>query len=219
MRTWDDIASTPAKRWLMRVGGSNPLESEEGRARVAREIAERIVAAMPAGSKGDGGEKLTLDANLLHDYWKQRPRRWAIERLLELATAGEVDVAVNRYVRDDVPDPPLRDRLDELPRLHIRENGGVFQLGISALGGSDGFGSDEFVAFERYLAKSWKPTRGRPPDRRDWLHLHAHHIQGRDRFLTWDEPPLELGALLEPIFRLGVARPDDYLAAHGEASG
>jgi hypothetical protein len=200
------------------VKGTN-ARVREGRARVVREIAERVVGAFPATSKDEGREKLTLDANLLHDFWKQRPRRWAIESLLELAAAGEVELAVTRYVRADVPHPPLRDRLDELPRLQIRETGGVFQLGISRFGGSDGLGSDEFVAFERALAESWTPTRGRPPDRRDWLHLHAHHIQGRDRFLTWDEPLLELGELLEPVFRLGVVRPDDYLAARGEAPG
>jgi hypothetical protein len=203
----------------MAMEGSNPLESEEGRARVAREIAERIVSALPAESKGDGREKLTLDANLLHDYWKQRPRRWAIERLIELAAGGQVELAVTRYVRDDIPNAPLRDRLDELPRLHIRETSGLFQFDISPIGGSDGLGSDEFIAFERALAESWKPTRGRPPDRRDWLHLHAHHIQGRDRFLTWDEPLLELGDLLEPVFRLGVIRPDAYLATRDEPPG
>ena len=93
--------------------------------------------------------------------------------------------------------------------------GGVFTLGESRLGGPDGLGSERFIKVEQALAE-WSPSRGTPPDGRDWLHLHTRHIRGRDRFLTWDEPMLELGRLLEPHLALGVTRPDDYLAERGE---
>jgi hypothetical protein len=34
-------------------------------------------------------DHLTIDTNLLHEYWKQPPRRPAVEKLLELAAAEE----------------------------------------------------------------------------------------------------------------------------------
>jgi hypothetical protein len=38
--------------------------------------------------------RLTLDSNLLLEYWKEQSRRDATEALLELARKGEVELAV-----------------------------------------------------------------------------------------------------------------------------
>jgi hypothetical protein len=160
-------------------------------------------------------DAVTLDTNLLHDYWKDRPRKWAIERLVELAAAGTIDLVVTRYVHDDVPASPLRDRIAELPKLQIGMTGGLFTLDVSPLGGSDFFGSDAFLKCQSALA-TWRPSSRKPPDGRDWNHLHAHYAKRRDFFLTWDEPLLELGELLQPGFSLGVTRPDAYLQTRGD---
>jgi hypothetical protein len=43
--------------------------------------------------------------------------------------------------------------------------------------------------------------------------LHAHFIQGRDVFLTWDKGLLDLGKLLAAAgFTIRVMQPEDYLA-------
>ncbi len=180
-------------------------------AQLVDEIAARALAAVE-----EAPDRLTLDTDLVRDYWQDFPRRWAIERLLELAEAGEVDLAVTRYIRADIPDAPLRDRLDELPELKVRETGGLFTFGVSRLDGPDVFGDAAMLSFENAIAATWKPSKGKPPDSRDWKHLHTHYALGRVRFLTWDRGLLELGELLEPIFRLGVVRPDDYLRERGE---
>jgi hypothetical protein len=88
--------------------------------------------------------------------------------------------------------------------------GGLFTLGESALGGRDMLGSQAFLDCKTAFAPWW-PSKGRAPDRRDWSHLHAHYVLRRDRFLTWDEPLLELGSILEAGFPLGVCKPDEYL--------
>lgn len=157
-------------------------------------------------------DALTVDTNLIQDYWKQRPRKWAIERLLELAREGSVNLVVTRYIEDDVPCSPLRDRIAELPALEIGKTGGLFIIGGSAVGGLDFFGSDAFLNCQAAFAE-WRPSKGKRPDGRDWNHLHAHYAQRRDYFLTWDGPLLELGSILEAGFPLGVIKPDEYLRA------
>jgi hypothetical protein len=123
-------------------------------------------------------DRLTLDANLLHEYWKQRPRKAAVEKLLDLAGAGSVDLAVTRYVLDDFPDSEglLAGRLAELPELRISQTGGVFTLDVSGLDGPDGLGDQDFLDLQYEIVASWPTHEGKPPDGRDWMHLHAHSI-------------------------------------------
>ncbi len=158
-------------------------------------------------------DRLTLDTNLVQEHWKRRPKRKVVEALVALAEAGEVDLAVTRYIRADVPREPLASRINDLAaELNATETGGVFTLDESRLNGPDGLGSQAMLDFQAALGPAWKPKRGQPPDRRDWLHLHAHLIQGRDFFLTWDEGVVELGNELQRAgFAIRVARPEDYL--------
>jgi hypothetical protein len=110
--------------------------------RVCGQLARSDFAGAPkANSEVD---QVTLDTNLLHDLWKDRPRRWAIEDLVELAHEGSIALAVTAYVNDDVPYSPLRDRISELPQLNIRVTGGLFTVSESALDGADFFGSEAF---------------------------------------------------------------------------
>jgi hypothetical protein len=73
-------------------------------------------------------EKLTLDTMLLQDYWKQRPRKDAIERLVKLAGQGRVDLAVTARIREDVSNEPLASEIDKLSELNVRETGSVTRL-------------------------------------------------------------------------------------------
>src|SRR5437879_6211787 len=124
-------------------------------------------------------DQLTLDTNLVQEYWKGQAKQQVVETLVVLAEAGEVDLAVTRYIRADVPREPLPSRINHLAaELLATETGGVFTLDESRLNGPDGLGSQAMLDFQNALGPNWKPKRGRPPDRRDWLHLHAHLIQG-----------------------------------------
>ena len=42
--------------------------------------------------------QVTLDTNLLLEYWKQQDRRMIVERLIELARAGRVNLAVTARI-------------------------------------------------------------------------------------------------------------------------
>jgi len=55
-------------------------------------------------------------------------------------------------------------------------------------------------------------SRGQaPPDWRDWDHLHAHYLQDRDIFITWDGAILAIAADLQREFGIIVLPPETYL--------
>lgn len=157
--------------------------------------------------------KLTLDTTLLFEYWKQGKNKDVTEELLALAKQGKVDLAVTARVRADIPKPPLADRLNELPELKVEETGSVPALDYWVLG-RDMLGDEEFksywpTAFE--LAKTRVEKNQKPPNEKDWDHLHAHYLLKRDAFLTWDNGIICLTQELKDKFGINIIKPDDYL--------
>ena len=57
---------------------------------------------------------LTLDTNLLQEYWKQQKKEQFVERLIDLAQQGKVDLAVTARVREDIPVRILLDTIHDL---------------------------------------------------------------------------------------------------------
>ena len=157
-----------------------------------------------------GVPTLTLDTNLLHEYWKQRVKRKAVEKLLLLAKQGKVDLAVTARVYEDIPLPPLADKLGELQELNINEVGSVTRLGYWVLG-RDMFGDEAFEQFWPQACALAQQYGEKPPDWRDWDHLHAHYLLKRDVFLTWDKGIICLADDLRARFGVVVGRPEDYL--------
>ena len=156
-------------------------------------------------------EKLTLDTVLLQDYWKQRPRKDAIEKLIQLAAVGRVELAVTARIREDIPNEPLAREIDRLSDLDVLETGSVTRLDYWVLG-RDRLASDDFANYERELGD--RAGHGdKIPDWRDLDHLHAHFLEGRDVFLTWDKAILGLSKELKARFAIVVLRPDEYLAS------
>jgi hypothetical protein len=77
-------------------------------------------------------------------------------------------------------------------------------------------------AFEDFLstAQALAKQRGKkPPDWRDWDHLHAHYLLRRDVFLTWDEGILSLSQELTVQFGVVVMKPEEYLCLHMTQNG
>ena len=162
------------------------------------------------------GTQITLDTNLLLEYWKDQNDRAVVEVLIALSRSGQVDLAVTARVREDVPRPPLSDRINQLPELNVHEAASVTRLGSWVLG-RDMLGDDRFVAVSQQLDEELN-RRGRiPPDWRDWDHLHAHFLSRRSAFLTWDERILEIAR--ELLERLGVVvkSPEAWLSERGLA--
>ena len=154
--------------------------------------------------------RLTLDTSLLLEYWKEQSRRDTTEALLELAQKGHVELAVTARVREDVPRDPLAREIDKLSEIRIEETGSVTRLDYWILG-RDQLGSDAFTEFENELQERAEKTGVKVPDWRDLDHVHAHFLQKRDVFLTWDKTVLRLAEELRSRFEIIILRPDDYL--------
>jgi hypothetical protein len=154
--------------------------------------------------------KVTLDTNVLQELWNDRPKRAVVERLLALAEAKGIDLAVTARVREDIPDEPLASKIRTLPDLGVAETGSVARLGHWVLG-RDSLGSDAFEDFRLQLESSRKERDPKLPDWRDWDHLHAHMLQGRTVFVTWDRPILRLSQVLRDRFGIRVQAPEDFL--------
>jgi len=66
--------------------------------------------------------RLTLDTNLLLEYWKNQAKRKVVEKLSLLAKEGKADLAVTARIREDVPLSPFAQKIDELPELTRLDN-------------------------------------------------------------------------------------------------
>lgn len=157
--------------------------------------------------------KLTLDTNLIQEHLRRQQKAHIVEELVALARTGKVDLAVTRHLYDDIQPGPKNLNLDGLPELAIDEVGGVFRSDISVTDGPDMTGFDEFNNYypiARNLAIERVGQR-RAPDHRDWLHLHAHLLNQRDAFITWDRGILCLAPELRAVFGIIVMQPEEYL--------
>ena len=154
---------------------------------------------------------ITLDTNLLHEYWKRRPKVEAVEKLILLAEQGKISLAVTARVHEDIPNPPLSERLGELPELNISETASVTRLGYWVLG-RDMLGDDAFESFYLTAYEMSKHSGRTPPNWKDWDHLHAHYLLHRDFFLTWDEGIVCLSKTLKARFGIVVMKPEEYLS-------
>ncbi|MBI2846881.1 MAG: hypothetical protein HYX82_03270 [Chloroflexi bacterium] len=157
---------------------------------------------------------LTLDTNLLHEYWKRRDKVQVVEQLLALGQKGKVDLAVTARVHEDIPQLPLAQKLNNLPELNIQETGSVTRLGYWVLG-RDMLGDDAFDSYRSTAYKLAKQRGKKPPDWRDWDHLHAHYLLHREVFLTWDEGIHCLSSELKHKFGIVVMKPEEYLRTLG----
>jgi hypothetical protein len=154
--------------------------------------------------------EVTLDTNVLQELWRDQPKRAVVERLLALGEARALDLAITARIREDIPDEPLASKISRLPDLGVAETGSVARLGYCALG-RDSLGSDAFEDFRLQLESSRKKGDAKLPDWRDLDHLHAHMLQERTVFLTWDRPILRLSQDLQDRFGIRVQAPEEFL--------
>ena len=155
-------------------------------------------------------DALTLDSNILLEYWKNQERTPVVKQLLALARTGAVSLMVTARIHEGVPDDPLAREIGRLPELGITKGPSVTRLDYWVLG-RDMLGSDAFVATEQELSDELRRKGHTPPDFRDWDHLHAHLLQGRDVFLTWDRRVLDIRDALRARFGVRVMMPEEYL--------
>ena len=68
---------------------------------------------------------LTLDANVIQEYWKNRPKASVVREILELGKAGKVQLAVTGRIHEDIPDDPLAALINQLPDIGVVEKPAV----------------------------------------------------------------------------------------------
>ena len=157
---------------------------------------------------------ITLDTNIFMEFWNEGDKAGVVEALLNLAASAQVDLATTNRIAVDVPLPPLAERINDLPKLNVEQIGSVFRLGHSALGGGDMIGSDSFLdvinALEHKMDLEGRVKKR--PDWRDWDHLHGHYLTGRDTFLTWDQPILDVASELLSSLGIGAMKPEKFLS-------
>ena len=160
--------------------------------------------------------RLTLDTNIIQEHWRHQARASVVRRLIDLALANAIDLAVTARIREDIPNEPLASEVNRLREIGVNEVGTVARADFAVLD-RDLLASDAFVDFEvearELVAK--RLSLKRVPDWRDLDHLHAHMLHGRDVFLTWDGGILCLESELRGRFGIRVMRPEDWLAASG----
>ncbi len=156
--------------------------------------------------------KVTLDTNLLLERWKNQNKAGVVEKLLNLAENGKLDLAVTTRIREDIPHPPLSNRINQLPELGVQQISAIFRLSLSPLDGKDLIQEPEFAKFCHSLSLDLSRRGRKPPDCRDWDHIQGHYLARRDVFLTWDKAILECAQKLEEKFGVVLMRPEDFIA-------
>ena len=111
---------------------------------------------------------VTLDTNVVQEYWRQGARVAIVEALIDLAEDELINLAVTRRIYEDVPHPPLADRISKLDEIGVNLTGSVFRLGISALGSGDMLGSDIAKDVFESVAHNLANQGQSVTDWRDW---------------------------------------------------
>ena len=155
---------------------------------------------------------VTLDTNVIREWWENRARIEHVNELLDLSRSRKIDLAVTSRISDDIPEPPLADKINELPNLNVRDIGSVIRFGRWKAG-IDVAGNDEFKKFYDSIVVSEQFSRmnaEKRPDWRDWDHLHTHYRYKRDYFLTWDKGILHFTDELQKELGIIVRKPDTF---------
>ena len=164
---------------------------------------------------------VTLDTNVVIEWWEDQAKIEYVNELLEFGKSFKIDLAVTERISDDIPEPPLADKINELPNLNIHDIGSVirfgpWKVGIDVAGnkvGIDVAGNDEFKRFldsPAVVKKLNQMNAEKRPDWRDWDHLHTHYRYKRDYFLTWDKGILHFADELQKELGIIVRKPDTF---------
>ena len=158
---------------------------------------------------------VTLDTNVLVEYWCNQHKAAVTKSVLNLAKHGKIELAITSRINADIPRLPLADRINELPVLNVQQIGSAFRLDCSTLDGGDMLGSDDFLqvmaSLEDELDRQGR-TKQRP-DWKDWDHLQGHFLSRRQVFLTWDLGILAVASELQERLGIVAKTPEDFFGS------
>ncbi len=158
---------------------------------------------------------VTLDTNVIIEWWDNQDKVEYVEKLLELGKKFEIDMAVTRRIHDDLIKRSSTDEINDLPNQLIHEIGAVARLNNWKVG-IDTVGISEFMDFIGSIEISDAfnhMNKDKRPDWRDWDHIHTHYRYGRNYFLTWDSRISYFKNEFEN-FGIRVMKPEEYLSQH-----
>ena len=161
---------------------------------------ERTVTVLPT---------LTLDTNVVTELWERQSKQEFVQRLIDTAKMESISMRVTGRIDEDVPRLPRAEKIADLPDSGIDLMSAIIRLRHWRVG-EDKLDSMRFA--EVYAALTDQQGRDLDRDWKDWDHLHAHFVNKRDVFLTWDQKLLGYGPALESNLGLLVMRPEDFLA-------
>lgn len=153
---------------------------------------------------------VTLDTNVVMEFWLERDKATTVENLLQLAQNTQLDIRVSARIRQDVPNPSLSDKIDELPDLGVKEMGSIIRTGCWTPG-RDMPGSTRFQKVVDSLANEVNLRGENGPDWRDWDHIQAHYLTGRNFFLTWDKGIINAASNLKEKLGIVIMTPEEFL--------
>ena len=163
--------------------------------------------------------KVTLDTNVPYRYWEGQENAHIAESLLDLKRNGLVDLAITTRIEADIPNPPLSDRIRELPEVGVQRIGAPFRLDCSKLDGDDVLGTRPFADVGDSINDELdrEGIKRKRPGWQDWDHLHGHYLAKRDIFLTWDGGILGIAAQLKARLGITVMMPEEFLRKLAES--
>ena len=107
---------------------------------------------------------VTLDTNVLVEYWCNQHKAAVTKSVLNLAKHGKIELAITSRINADIPDLPLADRINELPVLNVQQIGSAFSLLTAQLGTAETCGEVMTLSMLwHHLKKSWTGKVERKP--------------------------------------------------------
>jgi type I restriction enzyme M protein len=152
---------------------------------------------------------VTLDTNIPYRWFENHKERVIFEELLDWQTKGAIEIVVTRTIMKDVPREPYRTKVQNLRELDVEIVGTVFRLDDSLLDGIDMLGLGEFGAFEKRLRSEFPNMK--EPNQNDLDHIHAHLLNKRDVFLTFEKAILNLRERFQSELGVCIQHPEEFL--------
>lgn len=167
-------------------------------------------------SKKEHTPRVTLDTNVLFEFWTKREKRDVAEQLLNLSDEDRIDLAVTTRIKQDIPYPRLSERVKELPTMDVRTVGSVFRVGVSVVGSEDTVTDGHYRETQEIIESKLRARGQCPPQTADFDHIFGHHIANRDVFLTWDGGILIAAEYFADSLGVRIQTPEDFIAELNE---
>lgn len=163
-------------------------------------------------NKDNGIVRVTLDTNVPQELWREQEKKQVVEELLRYFEAGRISLAVTTRIENDIPYPPLSNRISELSEAGVETIGTLFRWGESSWGSGDYWVTEAEAQAEDKLRTTILESNLTMPGDADIDHILGHYIAKRDIFLTWDGAIRSAADVCREVLGVHIATPEAFLA-------